>query len=97
MILLTYHSHQYHTAQLVSIDLESKGHEVLLIEVEAQQDIQAFIKSLDIEENTLYILQKEDFSFFYDSELLKAVYYSWTDKTRLMWVKPSPYTVPLPW
>jgi hypothetical protein len=97
MILLTYHSHQYHTAQLVKIDLESKGHEVLLIEVEAQQDIQAFIQSLDIEENTLYILQKEDHNFFYDSELLKDVYYSWTDKTRLTWVQPSPYTEPLPW
>ena len=97
MNILTYHKEQKKTAQSVQTDLEDQGKEVLMVEVEDQVDIQAFIDSLkDIEENRLYILQPEDHAFFYTSELLKAVYYSWTDRTRLRWVQPSHFTEPQP-
>lgn len=99
MNILTYHRIQYHTAQSVKSDLEAKGEQVELIELEAQgteEQLVRLIQSYD-EHTVLYLLQKEDHSFFYDSDELKAVYYAWTDSTRLRWVQPSHFRQPLPW
>jgi hypothetical protein len=101
MNILTYHRHQYHPALAVKANLEDKGEQVELIELEAQgteEQLVNLIQSYTKDEDTvLYLLQKEDHAFFYNSKELKAVYYTWTDRTRLRWVQPSHFTTPLPW
>lgn len=96
--VLTHHHHQYHTAQAVKEDLESQGFIVQVLELETSEGLLEYIDTIKEDTRfTLCLLQREDHSFFYDSDELKAVYYTWTDRTRLRWVQPSHFTTPLPW
>ena len=96
MKILVYHCIQYHTAQRIIKDLKADGSMVKQLVVEGSETL-AWIEALkDNEDDTLYILQPEDHAFFYTCELLKAVYYTWEDRTRLIWVQPSHFTEPQP-
>lgn len=97
MNILVYHRLQYHTAQAVKEDLQERGELVVLKLLEDIQTLDFIEFHKDDEKVILFLLQKEDHSFFYDSDLLKAVYYTWTDRTRLRWVQPSHFRQPLPW
>ena len=91
MNILVYHRLQYHTAQAVKEDLLERGEPVVLKLLEDIQTLDFIEYHKEDEEVILFLLQKEDHSFFYDSEQLKTVYYTWTDRTRLRWVQPSPF------
>lgn len=97
MNILVYHRLQYHTAQAVKEDLLERGEPVVLKLLEDIQTLDFIQENRENEQVVLFLLQKEDHSFFYDSEQLKAVYYTWTDRTRLRWVQPSHFRQDLPW
>ena len=97
MNILVYHRLQYHTAQAVKEDLLEQGEPVVLKVLEDIQTLDFIQENRGNEDVVLYLLQKEDHSFFYDSEQLKAAYYTWTDRTRLRWVQPSHFRQNLPW
>ena len=97
MNILVYHTVQYHTAQAVKEDLLKRGQPVILKVLEDIKTLDYIQEVKENEQMVLFLLQKEDHSFFYDSEQMKAVYYTWTDRTRLRWVQPSHFTQPLPW
>ena len=97
MNILVYHRLQYHTAQAVKEDLLEQGETVVLKLLEDIQTLDFIEFHKDDEQVVLFLLQKEDHSFFYDSEQLKAVYYTWTDRTRLSWIHASHFRTPLPW
>ncbi len=97
MNILVYHRLQYHTAQAVKEDLLERGEPVILKVLEDIKTLDYIQEVKENEQMVLFLLQKEDHSFFYDSEQLKAVYYTWTDRTRLRWVQPSHFRQDLPW
>ena len=97
MNILVYHRLQYHTAQAVKEDLLERGEPVVLKLLEDIQTLDFIQENRENEQVVLFLLQREDHSFFYDSEQLKAVYYTWTDRTRLRWVQPSHFRQDLPW
>ena len=97
MNILVYHRLQYHTAQAVKQDLLKQGEPVVLKVLEDIETLDFIQENRGNEDVVLYLLQKEDHSFFYDSEQLKGVYYTWTDRTRLRWVQPSHFRQNLPW
>ena len=97
MNILVYHRTQYHTAQAVKEDLLERGEPVVLKVLEDIQTLDFIQENRENEQVILFLLQKEDHSFFYDSEQMKAVYYTWTDRTRLRWVQPSHFRQNLPW
>ena len=97
MNILVYHRLQYHTAQAVKEDLLERGEPVILKVLEDIKTLDYIQEVKENEQMVLFLLQKEDHSFFYDSEQLQAVYYTWTDRTRLRWVQPSHFRQDLPW
>lgn len=100
MNLVIYEQKNKSVALGVQADMEKKGKSCILQPVteenlpEVMKLVQAITKS---EVHFLYIVQNEDHSFFYDSDLLKEVYYCWTDSMRLRWVLPSHFSQGVLW